>query len=354
MTDKELRKQEIAKKMKDLRLEAGLTQLQVAEKLGITYQAISNYERGKNSIEIDLLLSMCDIYHADPISVLNPDSKGKIYDVLYSEKSSFEEKCIAALGLLRIYFSRSIGQRDYRLEHPQFDDYVAMLLNQNQFKERFGEDIYNALVQRYGKQPGIPEGHTSYQIEKNNLEMQTFKEKSAKETYSNAAITLARDYDALDNHGKRVVRLVADEEKSRCEKLAKKARMQTSEEIVYYITNWFPNPMSAGTGTVAGDDESEELLLIKRPPRGTSYIAPVSGNSMEPTYHDGDKLFIRACTEIQQGQIGVFFMDGQQWVKELGDGVLISHNPKYAPIPMHEGIRCQGLVLGVCDKSYLR
>ena len=45
-------------------------------------------------------------------------------------------------------------------------------------------------------------------------------------------------------------------------------------------------------------------------------------------------------------------MDGQQWVKELGEGVLLSHNPDYEPRPMTEGIRCQGRVLGVCDDTY--
>lgn len=52
------------------------------------------------------------------------------------------------------------------------------------------------------------------------------------------------------------------------------------------------------------------------------------------------------------GQIGVFLMDGQLWVKELGDGVLISHSPAYPPRPMTDDVRCQGLVLGVCDESY--
>ena len=32
--------------------------------------------------------------------------------------------------------------------------------------------------------------------------------------------------------------------------------------------------------------------------------------------------------------------------------MLISHNPGYAPRAMTEDIRCQGLVLGVCDESY--
>lgn len=38
--------------------------------------------------------------------------------------------------------------------------------------------------------------------------------------YSSEAMELARDYDELDSHGKRIVRLVADEEKARCEELA--------------------------------------------------------------------------------------------------------------------------------------
>ena len=34
---------------------------------------------------------------------------------------------------------------------------------------------------------------------------------------SGEAMTLAKDYDSLDSHGKQVVRLVADEEKARCD-----------------------------------------------------------------------------------------------------------------------------------------
>lgn len=124
-------------------------------------------------------------------------------------------------------------------------------------------------------------------------------------------------------------------------------------EPVRYKTSRYAQPMSAGTGIEAGDDGPEDFMLVKQPPRGTSYVAPVSGNSMEPTFHDGDELFVHACSDINPGQIGVFLMDGRQWVKELGDGVLVSHNSEYDPIPITEDVRCQGLVLGVCDASYL-
>lgn len=170
--------------------------------------------------------------------------------------------------------------------------------------------------------------------------------------YSSEAQKLAEDYDSLDGHGKKAVRAVADVEKARCAESIQTVPVREPDETIYYITSWFDPPMSAGTGQPAGNNRPESLRLVKEPPRGTSYVAPISGNSMEPTYHDGDKLFIHACEEIDPGQIGVFYMDGQQWVKELGDGVLISHNPDYSPRLMTEDVRCQGLILGVCDDSY--
>lgn len=185
--------------------------------------------------------------------------------------------------------------------------------------------------------------------------------------YSEEAMNLAGDYDSLDGHGKRVVRLVTDEEKARCEtdRQAKAAALRESREQMEaaqepqhsviqlrFSVPGYSMPMSAGTGQEAAQEYPENYTLVKEPPRGTSFIACVSGNSMEPTYRDGDLLFIHACEEVAEGQIGVFFMDSQQWVKELGDGILISHNKEYNPIPMREDIRCQGLVLGVCDWSY--
>jgi|InofroStandDraft_1065614.scaffolds.fasta_scaffold69430_2 repressor LexA len=181
---------------------------------------------------------------------------------------------------------------------------------------------------------------------------------------SDEAMKLATDYDDLDEHGKRVVRLVADEEKDRCkEEWQKQAdifrkqrgQIEVAEEIApedIYSIPLYSLPMSAGTGQEAGQEYPEDFLLKKRPPRGTSFIARVSGNSMEPTYHDGDLVFIHATVDICPGQTGAFLMDGQLWIKELGDGVLISHNPDYEPRQFTEDIRCQGLVLGVCDESY--
>ena len=175
---------------------------------------------------------------------------------------------------------------------------------------------------------------------------------------------LVKKYRLLDPYGKEAVDGVLDVESRRCEAIRAAAlhkerkEMEISQELqdnVIYLRFSVPGysmPMSAGTGQEAGQEYPENYQLVREPPRGTSYIATVSGNSMEPTYHDGDLLFIHACEEIAVGQVGVFYMDGKQWVKELGAEVLLSHNPDYPPRTITEDIRCQGLVLGVCDKSY--
>lgn len=124
------------------------------------------------------------------------------------------------------------------------------------------------------------------------------------------------------------------------------------QDKIIYIFPGYSMPMSAGRGQPAGEEYHENYRLVKEPPRRASFIAPVSGDSMEPEFHNGDFVFVRAQYEVEIGQVGVFFMDGQQWIKERGDKELISYNPKYKPIPMQEGTICQGLVLGVCDESY--
>lgn len=171
--------------------------------------------------------------------------------------------------------------------------------------------------------------------------------------------TRIKKYRALDGYGKDMVDTVLDKEATRCTAQKARAARQSTEEshemgaesALYYFP-MYDSPMSAGTGLLAGQEPPKTTPLVKEPPHDASYIAPVSGDSMEPTYSDGDLLFIQATPEIEVGQVGVFFMDGQQWVKELGRGRLISHNRAYAPIPMTEDIVCQGLVLGVCDESY--
>ena len=41
---------------------------------------------------------------------------------------------------------------------------------------------------------------------------------------------------------------------------------------------------------------------------------------MEPTYHDEDKVFIEKCDTIDVGEVGIFVVNGDVYIKELGKG----------------------------------
>ena len=60
---------EIGRRLKNARLNRHMTQAEVAKKLGVTYQAISNYERGTTQVSTDTLSKLCCIYQI-PVSKL--------------------------------------------------------------------------------------------------------------------------------------------------------------------------------------------------------------------------------------------------------------------------------------------
>lgn len=55
-------KEEIAKNLLFYRKKAGLTQKELATKLGVKNTAVSNWESGNNSIDIETLFSACEIF----------------------------------------------------------------------------------------------------------------------------------------------------------------------------------------------------------------------------------------------------------------------------------------------------
>jgi phage repressor protein C with HTH and peptisase S24 domain len=70
---------------------------------------------------------------------------------------------------------------------------------------------------------------------------------------------------------------------------------------------------------------------------------------MEPTYHDGDKVFVEKCDAVDVGEVGIFVVNGDVYIKELGNQCLISHNEKYKPIRIGENdsVYCCGRVIGI-------
>jgi phage repressor protein C with HTH and peptisase S24 domain len=77
-------------------------------------------------------------------------------------------------------------------------------------------------------------------------------------------------------------------------------------------------------------------------------IIRVNGDSMEPTYRDGEMVLVKHTTSLRKGEIGIFVTGDTGYIKEYRKDGLYSHNPAYAPIVFSEGteVRCIGRVIG--------
>ena len=92
-------------------------------------------------------------------------------------------------------------------------------------------------------------------------------------------------------------------------------------------------------------------------PEDTTFGVRISGDSMEPEFHDGQIAWVLQQESVANGEIGIFALNGEAYIKKLQndkDGIfLISLNEKYAPIRVSENDRLDifGKVLGKSDAS---
>ena len=112
-------------------------------------------------------------------------------------------------------------------------------------------------------------------------------------------------------------------------------------------------PAAAGTGVYLGPESFYEVYInVNKLPRNAIFGIPIQGNSMEPRFHDGEVVVVTK-DEPRIGEIGVFTMEGQGYLKQLGKDELISLNGRYNPIPMDESIRCNGKVVGILQEEWI-
>lgn len=165
-----------------------------------------------------------------------------------------------------------------------------------------------------------------------------------------------KKYRDLDNYGKKHIDYELDREVQRTQSLAElqqqisaqSTQIVTLEDTRPYYISYYQRMTSAGNGEYLFDDIPTDLICVKDTSiaRQADFVLGVNGDSMEPTYHDGDKVFVEKTDMVQIGDIGIFFIGNECFIKEAGENGLISHNPKYKIIPGTESIRCVGHVLG--------
>lgn len=122
-----------------------------------------------------------------------------------------------------------------------------------------------------------------------------------------------------------------------------------------YITDYVEGLVAAGRGIFQDDNLHMEVRLRANDvPNEYDTIAKVAGDSMEPLIEDNDLLFIKITSQVDVNDIGIFQVNGKNFVKKLkrdydGSWYLQSLNSGYEEIHLTENddIRTIGEVVSV-------
>ena len=218
-------------KIKEYRKDNRLTQEALAEKLGVTKQTVSRYEKGERKANQDVLFALCDIF-------------GVTIDDFF----------------------------------PSKNDSVKIMVNTSDINV-----IYNQL-------------HTDRQIKVYDYATEQLNEQ-------NNVVNMS-DY--------------------------------IQEETEWYDVKFYGS-VSAGTGLYLDDEQVETISFgVDMVPASTDFCLKVNGDSMEPTFHNGDYVFIKRETEFRNGTIGAVIVNGEAYLKKLyitdNSIKLVSLNKKYQDI----------------------
>lgn len=164
---------------------------------------------------------------------------------------------------------------------------------------------------------------------------------------------LLSNYNKLnDNRKDKLVRvsekLLAEEDGKVVDICEKRAEYKTRKRVSLPA----PGKVSAGTGYWQEDDYDTMVDFYEDEiPDESEYdtIAIVVGHSMEPKIKNGDFLFIKLKNQVDLNKIGIFKIDGENYVKKLKSDRLESLNKDYDDIQLSEenDIRTIGEVVDI-------
>ncbi len=183
-------------------------------------------------------------------------------------------------------------------------------------------------------------------------------------TLADDEIELIKKLRELDACGKDIATFVVNREYSRVAEapmpapqiIVNKTRVAKTEEketvkatLSRRSIFLYDMPVSAGNGVYL-DEESAEKINIPDNDKteAADFALRISGNSMEPKYHDGDILLVESCDSTEVGELGIFVLDGSGYFKKNGGDRLISLNSEFADILLknYEEVACCGRVVG--------
>lgn len=179
---------------------------------------------------------------------------------------------------------------------------------------------------------------------------------------SDEAAEFGKRYEALDKHGKVVVKVVMAEEEKRMEEEKKRSRSKKSdgkaaqgEDITPRVIPLYLNPPAAGYASPAFGEDFEYIEVGGDVPAYADFAVKIDGDSMEPYIPDGSVVYVNR-DPLANGDVGIFFYDGDMLCKqyyrdEWGNVHLLSLNraredaDRFIPEDSELVLICQGRVI---------
>ena len=304
---------ELMTKLKELRKEHKLSMKELGKILGLSESTISLYEAGKREPDIKTLIKIADYFNVSVDVLLSRDetNKDEILDNHSLSMFNFEKMC----DDLDEHSLDKIHSVLYSLRRIQYND--ALFAKDKQY-------LFSTITELIGRiERYVDDFRTATDFGK------VFDYSFHNKRFINGEVAVL----------KRITNLITPE---------KKPVAESTIVIPFYET-----PVSAGTGSWLGDDILAEWLTVPRNDMTTSadFALKISGDSMQPKFSNGETVLVKQTSSVFEGEIGVFVLNGESYIKKLGKKELVSLNPAYKPIPLHgfDDVRCVGKVLGALN-----
>lgn len=237
-------------------------------------------------------------------------------------------------------------------------EYIASVLKRLRENTKYTADEVGAMVGKSGKTVnawengrGQPDAEMLIKLcgiyKVNNIlaefdDSNTIKQKSS---ISLEESELLNKYRALDYFGKKAIDELLNTEYTRCT-----APYEDEQPTIQIKHSYYK--VSAGRGFLLGDGDDwcdDEIEVPDTPDtRKADYALTIQGNSMEPVFRNDDIILVKQQGAVDLGQIGIFVLNGEGYIKKNGGDRLISLNDEYDDILIEEydTCRCVGKVIG--------
>lgn len=319
----------ISKRIKELRAKKGMLQQELANELNVSKSTVAMWETGKRMPDTEMLRKIAKFFNVS-LELITGDSIKFNIDLKENNLSPLicpicSSEIVNFIKTLSVDFKNEKsfgfaaqficeeGHSFYQIfESYKGYTYTAFTNDSTILKKIDTSDIY------YESAPFCLE---------DALKLDELKEK----------------FSVLDEHGRDAVESIIGIEYKRYLNQQPNDKSNLINLRFYEYT-----AVSAGAGLY---DDNNEIPTIKQVPNNTitraaDFCCYVNGDSMEPMYYNGDLICVKFQPSVEIGEIGIFVLDSEMYIKKLGANELISLNPDYPNIKKTPNIICQGKVLG--------